>query len=246
MINLIKLKKIISPFLIFFFVFLLVFGVPSFVSLSPLYFHHVKNTGASEALADAGDLYLNVHDFLLLKDNLDSNFTSGEASHMVDVRILFNVFRFGSLFFLSLILFYFVLVFKTNNFKFNSLRKFNSRKFSKKELSDFKNLCLDLFVFFKKLKIASIIALGLFLFLLFVILIDFGSVFNVFHVVFFPQGNWIFPMDSLLITLFPASFFMSFAKNIFIISFAVSSLILFFSYYFSGYLKKRNRFILQQ
>ena len=31
--------------------------------------------------------------------------------------------------------------------------------------------------------------------------------FNIFHVLFFPQGNYTFPQDSFLITLYPASYF---------------------------------------
>lgn len=39
------------------------------------------------------------------------------------------------------------------------------------------------------------------------LIIPFDSVFRTFHVIFFPQGNWMFPADSVLITFYPQSFF---------------------------------------
>lgn len=49
-----------------------------------------------------------------------------------------------------------------------------------------------------------------FLFLVgFWVLIDFDSFFTVFHMVLFPQGNWQFPSDSIIITLFPQEFFVT-------------------------------------
>ena len=38
------------------------------------------------------------------------------------------------------------------------------------------------------------------------LLLDFGQSFTAFHEVLFPQGNWMFPYDSLLITVNPAPF----------------------------------------
>jgi integral membrane protein (TIGR01906 family) len=43
-------------------------------------------------------------------------------------------------------------------------------------------------------------------------LLPWNTVFSVFHQVFFPQGNWIFPAQSLLIQTYPASFFIGFAS----------------------------------
>lgn len=36
----------------------------------------------------------------------------------------------------------------------------------------------------------------------------FDALWMKFHVVFFPQGNWMFPYDSILITLYPESYFL--------------------------------------
>lgn len=50
--------------------------------------------------------------------------------------------------------------------------------------------------------IAAIVALGLWAF------IDFDSLFSWIHSMFFASGTWLFPADSLLITLFPEAFWM--------------------------------------
>lgn len=43
---------------------------------------------------------------------------------------------------------------------------------------------------------------------------NFGVLFENFHLIFFPQGNYAFPEDSLIITLFPEGFFYSFFKRL--------------------------------
>lgn len=42
-------------------------------------------------------------------------------------------------------------------------------------------------------------------------LVSWGWLFEVFHLVLFPQGNWRFPADSLIIQTYPQEFFVSFA-----------------------------------
>lgn len=44
--------------------------------------------------------------------------------------------------------------------------------------------------------------------------IPFDWVFDRFHLVVFPQGNWMFPLDSMLIRLYPFSFFQAFFSRI--------------------------------
>ena len=53
--------------------------------------------------------------------------------------------------------------------------------------------------------IGIIVALGIWAF------VDFDSLFGQLHTLFFTGGSWIFPADSLLITLFPESFWMGMA-----------------------------------
>ena len=57
--------------------------------------------------------------------------------------------------------------------------------------------------------------------LLYFLSINFSHLFDNFHLIFFPQGNYMFPENSLLITLFSFNFFYQF-----FIRLAISSLIL--------------------
>jgi integral membrane protein (TIGR01906 family) len=59
--------------------------------------------------------------------------------------------------------------------------------------------------------------------------IHFDSVFSLFHQLFFPQGNWMFSPDSLLIQIYPAQFFYDAAFRIFAQCFAIGALISLFS-----------------
>lgn len=47
------------------------------------------------------------------------------------------------------------------------------------------------------------------------LLLSFNTVFTIFHLFLFPQGNWIFPEESLLIQTFPLEFFMRMGMSIF-------------------------------
>ena len=60
----------------------------------------------------------------------------------------------------------------------------------------------------RMLSVAPLILIVCFAFMGSWALIDFGSFFAGFHGVFFPQGNWTFPTDSLLICMYPTAFWM--------------------------------------
>ena len=60
---------------------------------------------------------------------------------------------------------------------------------------------------------ARVFVRGFLLLLALVILasiIPFDALFDRFHVVVFPQGNWMFPLDSTLIRMYPFTFFQAF------------------------------------
>jgi hypothetical protein len=64
----------------------------------------------------------------------------------------------------------------------------------------------------------------LFIFLVLLILsTNFYSLFDNFHVVFYPQGNYMFPEGSLLITMFPFGFFFQFFIRLAISSSALAA-----------------------
>ena len=63
--------------------------------------------------------------------------------------------------------------------------------------------------------LTTVISLGL---LSGLIVLFFNQVFTLFHLLFFPQGNWTFPADSHLIQTFPLEFFYSISLDIFLLS----------------------------
>jgi integral membrane protein (TIGR01906 family) len=87
-------------------------------------------------------------------------------------------------------------------------------------LNDFKLNLKRIFVY------GSISTFAL-LVILFVISLNFPSFFEGFHKLLFPQGNYIFPADYLLIKLFPEGFFMDYAREMFFHTLIIS-LIFFF------------------
>ena len=127
-------------------------------------------------------------------------FNSNEISHLDDVRsLLKNILTF---FYVSLIL---LLV-----------------------------LCFLLFeknypVFFKNISLVAIISSSS-MFLILLVLYFFGNnfiaLFENFHYVFFPQGNWAFPQGSLIITIFPFGFFYDFFFKLLVTSLMISAILL--------------------
>lgn len=119
----------------------------------------------------------------ILKNNL-SYFTTDEISHLGDVRILFNKIFLTYYICLGLTLIFIAVLFEKN----------------------IKNYLKNISVL---LMLPSAILISLLLILYF-----FGQnflpLFDKFHLIFFPQGNFAFPEDSTLITLLPLNFFNDF------------------------------------
>jgi len=55
---------------------------------------------------------------------------------------------------------------------------------------------------------------------------NFFELFENFHLIFFPQGNWAFPQGSLIITIFPFGFFYDFFFKL-ILNSLIIALVLF-------------------
>src|SRR3989344_8111032 len=76
------------------------------------------------------------------------------------------------------------------------------------------------------------IASGVFVLLFgFIGVSGFDQLFEAFHNIFFPQGNWMFASDSLIITLFPGEFFVWAAGKILIFTLLLSA-----TFIITGYL----------
>jgi len=110
---------------------------------------------------------------------LPLNYTSSELSHLEDVK---KVMAWTNIVYLLLLLFVTIYI----------ILKIKDR--SKEEL-------ISLLRTGGKV---TLISIGIIIFLS---LFFFNTLFTLFHQVFFPQGNWMFPPDSLLIQTFPLTFF---------------------------------------
>ncbi len=137
-----------------------------------------------------------------LKGNI-SYFDSGQISHMEDVRKVLD----GTLITLYISIFLFSCLLLTLIFGKNLVKYF-------------KNLSIIFLA-------ASALMLGLVVVLYF-FGNDFFTLFENFHHIFFPQGNWQFIEGSLIITIFPFGFFYDFFFNLLRSSFIIA-IILFVS-----------------
>jgi len=121
-------------------------------------------------------------------------FTDTEKSHMQDVKDLIRTMQiiyYGAAA-ISIALFYYL------------YRRFRHDKFYFiKSLS-------------KVLLYSSISAIILLILIFVMSVFNFNLLFQVFHLIFFPQGNWMFDSSSLLITIFPEQFFFDISLRIFI------------------------------
>ncbi|MEK6901752.1 MAG: DUF1461 domain-containing protein [Nanoarchaeota archaeon] len=126
----------------------------------------------------------NVLTFLEEKGTLSVPFTSAEISHLEDVKHVMNKMDF-LFYFLLLILTLIIVYYEQDTAKIVALFRWGG--------------------------IVTIVGMGILVFLFYV---QFESAFVMFHTIFFPQGNWMFPSDSLLIQTFPFSFFMSLGRMI--------------------------------
>lgn len=130
----------------------------------------------------------NVLDFAEGKSKLQTGFTEPEISHLQDVKEVMHYVDY--IFYVLLLLISGIVTYykKDKEFLF--------------KLCDFGG----------KTTTAAIIILGVLSYFFF------DLFFVLFHNIFFPQGNWIFAPDSLLIQTFPLEFFLTFSRNIFAVA----------------------------
>jgi len=65
----------------------------------------------------------------------------------------------------------------------------------------------------------------------------FDSTFTLFHMIFFPQGNWMFDSSTMLITLFPQQFFFDISLRIFIYAIFQAAIFFGIGYWINKQLK---------
>jgi integral membrane protein (TIGR01906 family) len=127
-------------------------------------------------------------------------FEEKEKSHLQDVKVLINKFFFVlNISFIVLIICVLVLFFLDKKYlKENYLK----------------------IIFLSGLCSFALLAL------LFLAGFNFSISFEGFHKIFFPQGNYAFPESSLLISLFPETFFLSFFKRLLLSSGIIAILLM--------------------
>ncbi|HLC88988.1 MAG TPA: DUF1461 domain-containing protein [Candidatus Nanoarchaeia archaeon] len=126
--------------------------------------------------------------YLQNQEELSLNYTAAEVSHLEDVKSVMGITDY--LFYFSLLIVTLILT------------------ASRKDQEQIKRL-----LFYGG--ITTVIVLGM---ILLFSLTAFDLAFTLFHNLFFPQGNWTFPSDSLLIRTFPLGFFMGMSYKIFLLS----------------------------
>jgi integral membrane protein (TIGR01906 family) len=155
---------------------------------------------------DCTDLSMNALNYLKSGAPLDSRYTEREQSHFADVKNILDGAKSFLLFAVIVAAFYFVFLF------------FRSRQ-----------------EIFRVLKLAGWMAFSFMALLLLLITISFNGTFFFFHALLFPRGNWTFPFDYTIITVFPEQFFVHAAFVSFLLSLGAGLILLGV-----GYLGIRN------
>lgn len=132
--------------------------------------------------------------------NLTLNYTNAETSHLQDVKGVITGERFLFIGSYLAVILLFALSMKDRSFAQKLLRKGG---------------------------ITTLIIMGAIL--LFLIL-GFNTLFTLFHQIFFPQGNWLFSPNSLLIQTFPIDFFINISLIVFIQTLILASFFIGVSY----------------
>jgi len=169
----------------------------------------VKN-GVYEVLdkSDVKKLTENVYDYFKYKRDFETFelkgsikfFNETEISHLDDVRILLK--KLLTVFYVSIALFAVLTILLVEK---------KSKRF-------LKNISLSGLI-------SSVILICLFV-LLYFLGNNFWALFDKFHYVFFPQGNWAFPEGSLIITIFPFGFFYDFFFKLITVSLITAGVVL--------------------
>lgn len=143
----------------------------------------------------------NVYLFLKDKSDLIEDFNQSEKSHLEDVKQIFSFTKW-------------VFLVSTIFLIFSSLIFIYKKKY---------------YIFFKSISNWSVLSLIFSILILLFLLYNFNYSFDIFHMIFFPQWNWSFPSNSLLINIFNQKFFFKISQSIFISSLLIPIFIIIIS-----------------
>ena len=144
----------------------------------------------------------NVFGFLAGREELRPGFTELEISHLEEVK---QVMKSADYVFLALLLTVAVII------------------TSHRKNTDF---------LLRLLKLGGKITVIIMLFLGLLTALSFDFMFSIFHSAFFPQGNWIFAPDSVIIQAFPLDFFITISRNIFLLTLFLGILFILSDYFY--------------
>lgn len=168
------------------------------------YMHQLEKNNVANNIENSELLTQNIINYLKGKEQLNSQFTENEINHMKDVKSLIHIARFILILSSIIIIFSIIAIFFHRKIKRNVLKSF----------------------FFGAISTIAVIA-----FFALSAIFNFQSSFRIFHELFFPQGNWTFPQNSILITLLPEQFFISTSQAIFISVFILGIIIIGITYF---------------
>ncbi len=151
--------------------------------------------------ADLSPQQENTINYLQAKESLALNYTAKELSHLEDVQEVMGNMDYA--FYILLLAVTLILTYYRKN-----------------------KLQLGRLIFLGGLTTVIFLSLVLLLSVL-----DFSFVFTIFHQLFFPQGNWIFSPDSLLIRTFPGEFFAWISRAIFLQALVLGSIFIVVGHY---------------
>lgn len=182
-------------------IFLIVLAPLLFLTFNENYYNsQTKSLGVYERLGEqeTKNYNKNTINFLKNQEELSSDFTENEVLHMKDVQ---QVIRTTKTLFIISILILLLIISGTIYTKNKKILK-------------------------KSLKYSSITILGITAILIIMTMINFDWTFNLFHNIFFPQGNHSFYLNSLIKTLYPDTFFLHTAMYSFVTTIVLSLIIL--------------------
>mgnify|MGYP001600784828 FL=1 len=163
--------------------------------------------------------------FLQGKEELKANYTAAELSHLQDVQQIMKWVDVAFTALFLMVIFLAVMVLATNS------KTVRSKTINSKEISSQAE--------WKKLvRWGGLVTVALVLVILLFLLLSFNTTFTLFHRLFFPQGNWLFPVESLLIQTFPLDFFVKIATMIFLLALALGSLFILLPTFFRHDLRR--------
>ncbi len=197
-----KSKLIIFPrVVISLFILIIVLALPLIIisGSKSFYMHRLAENDCYSMISekDCVDLSMNVLNYLKGQGELDSRYSSSEQSHFRDVK---HVLDFAKA--LALGLSFFVLMYLTLFF------------------------VLDKSEIYRLLRLSGIMIISFFSLLLITIAISFNGVFYLFHALLFPQGNWMFLFNSVIIIVFSEGFFVKAAIASFLFSLGTGIILL--------------------